>query len=299
LTSLDVGAYTASSPDLPRSSSHMSVERLYPFAGDHAIQSAVVVAEWAELGGSKPLSSDILQNLERDAKPQLTKLGLTHHEQLNVLEVKMGAGQQTSHASSALGGFKSASRSTMGSDERRSVVLARENCIIQINDYTRWADAVRDIREYLNVLLPSIGQFAPIRHLTLQFNDVFLWKAPSEELNMTEVFRTGTVWLPKHVFGLTNLWHSHHGYFADKSEPCQFQQLDNVNVSRAVVDGLHSIQALVAHRASLAQPIWVREPLSEDDDILKILGQFHTDNKRILADLFSNEVLRSINLNAS
>lgn len=273
----------------------MSVERLYPFAGDHAIQSAVVVAEWADPGGSKPLSSDNLQSLERDARPQLTKLGLTHHEQLSVLEVKMGIGQPTSHASSAFGGFK-ASRSAPGGDEQRSVVLARENCIIQINDYTRWADAVRDILEYLNVLLPSIGQFSPIRHLTLQFNDVFIWKAPPEELIMAEVFRTGTVWLPDHVFGLQNLWHSHHGYFADKLDPCPFQQLDNVNVSRAVVDGLHSVQALIAHRASLAQPIWVREPLSEEGDILSILGQFHTDNKRILAELFSGEVLRSINL---
>ena len=221
----------------------MSVERLYPFAGDHAIQSAVVVAEWADLGGSKPLSSDNLQNMEKESTPRLTQLGLTHHEQLNVLELKMSAGQPSSHTSSAFGGFK-ASRSTSGGDEQRSVVVARENCIIQINDYTRWADAVRDIREYLNVLLPRIGQHAPIRHLTLQFNDVFLWKAPPEELIMTEVFKPGTKWLPDHVFGLHDLWHSHHGYFADKWEPCRFQQLDNVNVSRAVVDGVHSVQEI-------------------------------------------------------
>lgn len=274
---------------------YMSVERLYPFAGDHAIQSAVVVAEWAEPGGSKPLSSDNLQHLQEAAEPELARLGLTRHEQLNVFEVQMVAGQPTSPASPAFGGFK-ASRPTSSGDEKRSVVLARENCIIQINDYTRWADAEPDIRAYFNVLLPSIGQFAPIRYLTLQFNDVFLWKAPPEELIMTEVFRKDTVWLPAHVFGLRNLWHSHHGYFSDRFEPCSFQQLDNVNVSRAVVDGIHSVQALVAHRASLVKPIWVTEPLCEGDAILSILSQFHNDNKRILAELFSGEVLRSINL---
>lgn len=273
----------------------MSLEHLLPFAGDHAIQSAVVVVEWAAPGGSGHLTADVLQELQDVAAPKLAHLGLTASEKLNVFEVQMVPGQATSHSSQLAGGFK-ASRSSSTGEEARSVMLTRENCIIQINDYMRWAQAKDHIREYWNVLLPIVGKTAPILHLTLQFNDVFLWRAPPDELIMTEVFKHDTTWLPQHAFSLQNLWHSHHGYFCDQASPCKFRQLDNVNVSRTMVNNIESVQALVAHRASFTDAIWVKQPLSDEDVISQVLDKFHGDNKKILAGLFSDEVLRKINL---
>ncbi|MQM30984.1 MAG: hypothetical protein CRU78_10855 [Candidatus Accumulibacter phosphatis] len=276
----------------------MSLEHLFPFAGDHAIQSAVVVVEWAAPGGSGHLAADHLQEMQRVAVPKLDELGLGTSEILNVFELQMVPGKAASHSSQVVGGFK-ASRPLPTGGEARSVMLTRENCIIQIDDYTRWAQAKNDIREYLNVLLPLVGKTVPILHLTLQFNDVFLWKAPSHELIMTEVFKQDTTWLPPHVFSVQNLWHSHHGYFCDQVTPCNLRQLNNVNVSRAMVNNIESVQALVAHRASFANPIWVKQPLSDDDSISQVLDRFHDDNKKILTDLFSDDVLRSINLLSS
>jgi len=273
----------------------MSLEHLHPFAGDHAIQSAVVVVEWAAPGASGHLTAEHLQELERVAVPTLSMLGLTRRDDVNVFEVQMVPGQATSHSSQVVGGFK-ASRPSPTGGEARSVMLTRENCIIQIDDYTRWAQAKHDIREYLNVLLPLVGKTVPILHLTLQFNDVFLWKAPPDELIMTEVFKQDTTWLPPHVFSIQNLWHSHHGYFCDQVTPCNLKQLDNVNVSRSMVNNIESVQALVAHRASFANPIWVKQPLSDDDPLSQVLDRLHDDNKKILTDLFSDDVLRSINL---
>lgn len=42
--------------------------------------------------------------------------------------------------------------------------------------------------------------------------------------------------------------------------------------------------------------IWVKQPLSDEDVISQVLDKFHGDNKKILAGLFSDEVLRKINL---
>lgn len=273
----------------------MSIEHLHPFAGDHAIQTAIVVVEWGAADGSGMLSTERLQDIQKAAQPQLASHGLSHPEQIHVMEVQFGNNAAASQSAQSLGGFKASRISSQGA-EARSLVLARERCIVQINDYTRWAQARLDIQQYLKIVLPLVGTTAPIRHLTLQFNDVFWWRAPPETLKMAKVFRSDGTWLPSHVFELKTLWHSHHGYFADHTTPCAFKQLDNVNVSRSVLDGVESIQALVAHRASFVIPIWNGAPYDEQHAVAVILDKFHDENKRILANLFTDEVLGKIKL---
>ena len=73
-------------------------------------------------------------------------------------------------------------------------------------------------------------------------------------------------------------------------------QLDNVNVSRALLNGVESIQALIAHRANLVNPIWINDPCPEGHAVVEILDKFHDDNKRVLAALFTENVLRKIKL---
>ena len=273
----------------------MSIEHLHPFAGDHAIQSAIVVVEWGSPDGAGLIMAERMQALQDAALPQLANLGLVNSEQIRVVEFQFGAGPAAAHPSQALGGFKVSRLSSPGV-ELRSLVMAREHCIIQINDYSRWLQVKRDIHQYLNIILPLVGSSAPVRHLSLQFNDVFLWQAPSIQLHLVEVFRRGSAWLPPHIFDLQNLWHSHHGYFADHIQPCAFRQLDNVNVSRAFIDGVESIQALVAHRASLDSPLWIKQPYPDAHEISIVLDKFHDDNKNILAALFSDGVLQKIKL---
>ena len=273
----------------------MSIEHLYPFAGDHAIQSAIVVVEWGAPDGSGLLTADRVVDIQKTAQPQLAALGLSHSEQIHVMELQFGNSAATAQPASSLGGFK-ASRTSSEGTELRSLVLARERCIIQINDYTRWAQARLDIRQYLNIVLPLVGSTIPVRQINLQFNDLFWWRSSAENLEMAEVFKVNSTWLPQHVFGLKTLWHSHHGYFESHVRPCGFMQLDNVNVSRALLNGVESIQALIAHRANLVNPIWINDPCPEGHAVVEILDKFHDDNKRVLAALFTENVLRKIKL---
>lgn len=273
----------------------MSIEHFHPFAGDHAIQSAIVVVEWGAPDGSGHLTAERMQAIQAAALPQLVSLGLTQSEQIRVMEVQFGPNAAAANPSQSIGGFKATRPSSQGG-ELRSLLMARERCIIEINDYTRWAQARLDIQQYLNVVLPMVCASVPVLQLNLQFNDVFWWRAPAAELNLTEVFRHGSAWLPPHVFGLNNLWHSHHGYFSDCTEPCAFKQLDNVNVSRALINGTESIQALIAHRATPAAPLWIKEPFPEGHQITLILDKFHADNKCVLTELFTDEVLRKIKM---
>ncbi len=277
----------------------MSIESLYPYAGNHAIQNAVFA-----LGFHGIISDPILKRIEaasldsygRDFDPFVPHHAVAFSFDMN----KVG---QASPKLMPIGGFQ-LQRQSSGVPQivTRSLTVSPSDCVLMVADYSRWATVKIEVAKYVRPILAALGEDQQaINSIGLQYTDVFTWRADPAELNLIEVFAPNPPYLVPNVLSPDGpqLWHSHHGYFKDASNSSQYKQLDNINVSRvADVSGTHSIQILTSHKAQLSTPMWQVGSEDNFDKIFEIFEALHDSNKEILRSLLSSEVLRRIKFDA-
>jgi uncharacterized protein (TIGR04255 family) len=277
----------------------MSLEHLHPFADQHAIQSAVFAVVFSTELDVGELSR--LRQASSGLKSDFPNFQDQHRATLNV---NFAPGEQIQPQSSTMDadGFilekpgpvlpLAASFPLL-----RAVNVSRSSIVVIVNDYTRWEKFKSDVERYLSTLLVNINEQVGIAEIGIQIVDAFTWKADPSELNLAEIFSKKSSFLTPNSLSQTSLlWHSHHGYLTDQDGPPHYQQLDNVNVSRNVVSGLHQIQILTSHKATFTQPVY-KFLTAEKTKVFTIVDHLHTTNKLILADLLSDELQVKINLN--
>ncbi len=270
----------------------MSLEYLFPFARQHAIQSAAFALDFvSELDISEVDAIQTATSALRSEFPALDP------QQQNKLEIKFEPGTAgSSTASTEANGFVMQRPSGIPNAPLRLINVTRTGIVIAINDYTRWDKFKEDIDKYLSILLKPVDSQKAIASIGLQVNDVFLWKSDPADLKLDEVFTKNNPYIASNALKVSSLWHSHHGYLIDQMEPIKYQQLDNINVSRTEANGVPHIQILTSHRVTFADPIYKFWSINKAI-ILKILDNLHDGNKTILQSLLTRAVQDKINLN--
>ncbi|MGK5017031.1 TIGR04255 family protein [Janthinobacterium sp. HLS12-2] len=273
----------------------MNIDNLYPYAGNHAVQNAIFVVEWAE-----PLKTDAMIAINKLAT-KYKNLGLSHVQHQQMLEVNFEHMQtaaqeprQTSRVSNqALSGIVFARPASVG-EISRSVTISRKNCMIAIPDYTRWADVFKDVESYLKIALEEVGSTRPLTTIGLQYNDVFNWKDAPSELDLRAVF-SEKAFIPPNAFEQTGLWHLHHGYLENHSDPVPHSRVENINVDMLDTAGERIIQIVGSHRASLREPLW-QSHLKNKSVMLEVFTSLHKANKIMLGKLLTSQVCEKIRL---
>lgn len=271
----------------------MSLEYLHPYAGDHAIQSAVFALDFLD-----PLNESVLKDLRKSAnKSLLAEFPTVQDQQSVALNFNTGQDSQQLTSIAKTGGFVMQKASQLPGLPSRVIVVSPNNCMIIVNDYSRWKAVKSDVDRYFAAILTVLNKnTVPINSIGLQYTDVFNWKADPSELVLSEVFAANGPFLVPNILNATApaLWHSHHGYFLDCAEPIPFKQLDNINVSRNDGNTLHVV---TSHRAQLASPLW-KVGAENRAKIDAIQEHLHRANKEILKALFTENLQQKIKLNA-
>jgi hypothetical protein len=258
---------------------------LYPFAGAHAVKSAAFAFEWP----AHLTESDFSR--VQEAHGQLLS-SLPEKSVTPALMIDMSRG--TPMTANAIGSVNFSRRGVGGSAPSRALEVARDKCVAQINEYTRWEPVWNEVRGWFSVIAPLVVTAHPIKHIGLQYTDVFHWRADPGELNLRKVFRPSTKFLPPHVFDLKNLWHSHHGYFLEVADSRRHRLLENVNVNIIDELGQRTIVIQTLHKAEFATPLFnVEEVMAVMDQTVPTL---HQRNKAALGDLLCDEVVEQIKL---
>ena len=270
----------------------MSLDHLYPFAGQHAIQSAVFALDFAneldigEISAIRVESTKLAGDFSRQDELQRT----TFTMQVGLVDVPPTSSNVETD------GFQMVRPALVaGQPNSRAVIVNRTGIVVVVNDYTRWDKFKSDVDRYLSVLLTHIDGQKAVASLGLQFNDIFLWKADPADLQLEEVFAAGNRYLAPNVFSSPLLWHSHHGYLVNNKSPVEYQQLDNINVSRVAANEEHQLQILTSHRVTLEKPLY--KGWSDcKATLLAIQDSLHAKNKAILAELLTPEAQNKIKL---
>ena len=273
----------------------MSLDHLHPFAGQHAIQSAVFVLNFAnelDVGETSSIRVEATK-LQNEFPVQIDRTRTTVHMQIG----PMAAPPPSSIVE--VDGFEMARpASVAGEPNRRSIIVSRTGIVVVVNDYTRWDKFKSDVDNYLSVLFAPVDAQKAVASIGLQFNDIFFWKADPSELQLKEVFAADNPYLAPNVFLSPLLWHSYHGYFVSTEHPVRHQQLDNINVSRVAENEEHQLQILTSHQATLEKPLY-KGWSGNKSILLAIQDSLHAKNKGILAKLLTDELQKKINLNGS
>jgi uncharacterized protein (TIGR04255 family) len=275
----------------------MTIDSLYPYAGSHAVQSAIFAVEWAE-----PLKTDAITAINKLAT-KFKNLGLSHLQHQQQFEIKLdelaqGVGANVAHRqlpNQVLGGIVFARPAGIG-EITRSVSVSRQSCIITVPDYTRWVDVFADVENYLKIVLEEIAPARPLSAIGLQYIDVFNWKNDPSELKLRDIFSDKS-YIPPNVFEQVGLWHLHHGFLVAQDTPVIYNRLDNVNVDILQPAGERVIQIVGAHRANLAEPMW-QSHMKNRSLMLEVFTSLHDANKVMLKKLLTDQVCAKIQLNA-
>lgn len=266
----------------------MSVEHLLPFAGDHAVQNAAIALEWqGELSDQTLLR---IYSLAEKLKPSFDKVELQKLMMINLADT--GPSKHTD----GLGGVQFQKMTSLGTASRQMIV-SRGNCTFIVHDYSRWVTMLEDAIRCLQLIMPVILADKAINAIGLQYTDAFTWKEDPADLNMKDVFREDTGLVPAHALNLKHLWHNHHGYLENVTEPVPHVLTTNVNVTVQDVSGERMIQIITTHRATLEKPIRLSTS-AYFDVVANIENHLHSRNKSLLSQLLSEDVSNKINLNA-
>lgn len=270
----------------------MSIEALYPFAGDNAIQNVAFALEWPE----ELTNSDLLAVRATYDQDQEFKRAYPQVQQPPLLMINVTDPQAAPKTGSEFGAvnFLRPHPSMLGAASR-AINVTRASCVAIVSDYSRWDQVWTETRRWLLKIASAITRTRPISLVGLQYTDVFQWRADPATLHLNEVLLEGSDLLVRNVFKTKNLWHSHHGYFEDREEPMPHQLLENVNVSVTDNNGRRSIQIVTVHRAGLRAPIWNADELAGTLD--RIMNDLHQRNKAVMGNVLTPEVQQKIKLN--
>ena len=283
----------------------MSLEALHPVAGNHAIQTAAFVAEWGA-----PLDHQVLRAVRGLAEKLRASFPIVQEQQIATVQIDLrkphrgpvkGTGKKApgltgGTATPELGGVLFASTATHASGQvGRTLQVNRDNCVVVINDYSRWDDVWPKVKAWYDIVLPTVLHGRPLKAFTLQFHDVFNWRDEPTKLDLREVFASDCPYLPPNCYGLKSQWHSHHGFMEEVTEPAQATILDNINVNVQDVAGAQrQISALLTHRIGYANMLWGAAAIPAIEAAAPFL---HTRNKNRLNALLSDAVKQMIGLN--
>lgn len=265
----------------------MSLSKLYPFAGNHAIQNAVFVLEWPS-----PLEPERIKAISELAE---LKADFPTIQQMQTLTVNINAPGIAPEHSSQIGGvhFLLQNPQQHGATVR-SIQLSTQNCIVVMSEYSGWENVWAQVRKWFSTLLPLILDGRPLTGIALQYSDVFTWKDTAESLDCRKVFREGSPYLPANAVEQKNLWHSHHGWFESPAKPMPHRLLTNVNINLVDnPDTSRAVTLLTVHKADNFAIWGLDEANANIDEMMPIL---HNQDKQTLRNLLSDDVLTMIGL---
>ncbi|QGZ62120.1 TIGR04255 family protein [Paraburkholderia acidisoli] len=275
----------------------MDLSALYPAGGNHAIQNVAFVLEWPV-----PLTeSNIATAKEIHQRHLLKAFPRAETPQIITFNFQAGIGAPPQPPQAGIGLMLTRPRGTAaGNNVAASIQITQQNCVIVVNEYTRWATIWADVSHWLRLLLPAIQKDGnPLTGATLQYTDAFEWRGNPREFIPKVLFSADSTFVPKNALSSLGLWHSHHGFFVEVDPSDGYQLLENVNVNvhehpesrqRAVV-------VMTSHKATFSEGIWGSDKAVDALDPL--MTRLHERNKDILRDMLASDVKKMIKLDVA
>ena len=172
-------------------------------------------------------------------------------------------------------------------------------------DYSRWDPVWKEMKTYIRAVFHEMGAaHVSIGAVGLKYVDRFIWKGDVNGYDARQLFKTETPLLHKRAFESGPRWHCHTGWFHFGHSSGEILNQLNVDSGFVMLEGIQAVLVSIDHnqvlrsgaQGSLDQYGNVRKDSVALDDLMKYL---HDKNKITLDELLTEEVAKSIKLQAS
>ena len=213
-----------------------------------------------------------------------------------------------------LGGFAFDSLKPDGGIERAITLVGNQLSIMRA-DYESWDETWGEVRELFVWMLPVLLERSAAIGFHLGYHDRFVWDGEHAHFQPGMVFRRSSRWLAPNVFEAKDFWHSHHGFFEYRSQPCKHQLLNVVeaqmtSIEDTVRDSGHALAADIKLKHRVSHGVMRAEGSPEETNSAEVvfgtegdtglidtyMCEMHDKNKLILAQLINDEMCDRINL---
>ncbi|WP_394754370.1 TIGR04255 family protein [Crenothrix sp.] len=260
-----------------------------PINGAHAIVEVVFFVQFSPEFNQATRTK--LASLEFDLKNDLPKA-----EQIKKVAFQFASGHHPSVQSSdeELLGVVLQGLKEDGSVEW--MLRTTENTIaIHCLDYTTWAEVSTKAEGFLKKAFAHMGDSnSSLAVVGLKYVDKFICHDISDQPNLSELFKNDTPHVVKTAFYNDGLWHSNSGWF-DKLD--ELQCLNQLNIDASFMDANENkpIEISIDHTViAIIGNGNCSEPILELN--LDFMSKLHLKNKKVLADLLTEDMQKRINL---
>lgn len=280
-----------------------------PYGGKHAISNVLFFFEFStplpphafmDLLEGTPLHEQLVEKLPRVSKQQQMMLNLAqgHGVDQQFFGGPFGGPFGTPFAPSGLISGIAFDRVKPNGEPALSVNIQANALIIACGEYERWAGLWAEVRKYLSILTPWLGE-TKFSALSLQYTDAFKVSFPrGEAQSLTELFKPGTAYLPPTFTLLVDAFHSHHGYFSQPTFGLGGKLLTNVNVNVTETASVFDVQVTTAHKYQLFEMFSPVISGALNDQMNDVFQYLHDQNKVVVGDMLTDQVKDMISFNA-
>lgn len=269
-----------------------------PFGNKHAINTVAFVVEF-----NVPLEPKVFQEislLHANFKEDLPRKA---EEQAVVVNLDpTSPGSPVRSASPEIGGIVF---DRLAPDGRQEWALKVQPGLAQVlcSNYERWSSVWAKAENFFKVVLPVIHKHnRVISAVGLQYIDEFIWEGSKSELEPSALFQKDSIYLVPNSYEMNDLWHCHHGFFVDSSDPAPHKRLNNINIDISdSAENKRVVRISTTHRSILKQAIQtyvsVVDAEKTGNTIDAHMSAMHDENKSMLGKLLNNEMCKRIKLN--
>ena len=191
-----------------------------------------------------------------------------------------------------------------GGEIQEDVTLNRTHFVYQIPVYSRWNPFRDRLMGLLSAHLEAVLPLIALQAIKLEYWDRFVFDGPREQADYSELLRAGSRLVPGLPTDMTELWHSHVGFFAPKGD--YVKRLMHLNID--VMDVPDMNQQTSGQAPEMKRSVGIYSMAQDQFDhttspanttsILPKLNDMHKKLKDVLADVLTEDAATKINLNS-
>lgn len=267
-----------------------------PFGDKHAINTVSFVVEL-----DAPLDSKALHELSLLHSRLKEELPRKAEEQAVVVNLSPNSisGGSVRSGSPELRGFVF-DRLTPDGRQEWALKIQPDHVQVLCTKYDRWDSVWSRAETFFHIVLPVIHKYRAISVVGLQYIDEFIWEGTKSELKPSELFQENSEYLVPNIYEMSDLWHCHHGYFSEISNPAPCKLLNNINIDLLDSAENRVVRITTTHRAMLRDHIRTHISVAGADNsgntVDAHMSALHVENKDVLNKLLSDEIQKRIKL---
>ena len=159
-----------------------------------------------------------------------------------------------------------------------------------VGNYTRWDAVWPQVSSHLELALKLVPNDNPVVSFATEYTDLFRAAGDYSDFDASCILRLDSQYVPSHIFGRTENFHFHTGFFETLDEPERHRVLTrtNADLRDGVEKDVRDLSIVLFHQISA-----YREPWGEDVELGEKIARRGLDNFAALHEI-DKAALRTI-----